>query len=259
MSSSAKSLVVRAARSAGLFFWARRVKLRLYGLLPVSVRDDAEWVRFYSSFISKGALVFDIGANVGIKTKTFLGLGARVVCVEPLSAALTELEGVFGSHPGVTIVPKALSSQEGEAELYPCDGESGLSTMSSRWIDEGRFSGQKMWDQPQTVKTTTLDELCSLFGVPVFCKIDVEGYELEVLNGLTRALPTLSFEFHGELADTALGCINRLMTVGSYRFAVSFDEPALWERGWVSAEDLVQYLEGASKDLEGEIYARLSV
>ena len=42
---------------------------------------------------------------------------------------------------------------------------------------------------------TTLDKLIEQYEVPSFIKIDVEGYELEVLKGLTRLVPALSFEF----------------------------------------------------------------
>jgi len=34
------------------------------------------------------------------------------------------------------------------------------------------------------------------FGKPFYCKIDVEGWELDVLKGLSQPIPLISFEFH---------------------------------------------------------------
>ena len=59
-------------------------------LLPKNVRraigdrrDELEERRLYRQFMAKGDLVFDLGANLGRKTKAFLALGANVVAVEP--------------------------------------------------------------------------------------------------------------------------------------------------------------------------------
>jgi hypothetical protein len=46
------------------------------------------------------------------------------------------------------------------------------------------------------VPVTTLDIAIEQFGVPAFCKIDVEGFEVEVLKGLSHAITNLSLEYH---------------------------------------------------------------
>src|SRR5271154_272335 len=44
--------------------------------------------RFYKQFIKPGDLVFDVGANIGVKTAAFLAAGARVIAVEPVPFCL---------------------------------------------------------------------------------------------------------------------------------------------------------------------------
>jgi hypothetical protein len=66
------------------------------------------------------------------------------------------------------------------------------------------------------VPVTTLDDTISKLGVPQHCKIDVEGYELEVLKGLSQAIPTPSFEYHLRNNGTAraIASLNYLSAFG---------------------------------------------
>lgn len=255
--------VAGLARRLGVFHLLRRAKLAMYSHLPPRLRDDRHAIEFYSMFIRPKDLVFDIGANVGIKTKTFLGLGAAVICLEPLPAALAELQAAFRSNSKVKVVPKAVSDEEGQAELYGCEEESGLSTMSSRWKDEGRFSADHAWTGSFTVPTTTLDLLIAEFGCPRYCKIDVEGYEHVVLKGLSQPIEHISFEYHGELLEEARQCLESLTKLGSYRFNCTVDgEMKLHFETFVGAEDLLSFIHSnlrLDQDdvIEGEIFCSL--
>ena len=46
------------------------------------------------------------------------------------------------------------------------------------------------------VPVVTLDAAIEHYGVPAYCKIDVEGWEFEVLRGLSQAVDLISLEFH---------------------------------------------------------------
>ena len=65
---------------------------------------------------------------------------------------------------------------------------------------------------------TTLDVLIERHGLPRFVKIDVEGFEDEVLAGLTRPLPALSFEFTTIQREVAYAAIERLVRGAPYAF-----------------------------------------
>ena len=79
-----------------------------------------------------------------------------------------------------------------------------LSTLSADWLsavsESGRF-GDTRWDSEEEVEITTLDAAIAEFGEPAFVKIDVEGYESEVLSGLSRRLKAGSIEFAAESLD----------------------------------------------------------
>lgn len=98
-------------------------------------RDDPKWAEntLYQCFIRPGDLVFDVGANMGMRTKLFLQLGARVVAIEPQKACAAFLSSVLPP-ARATVVNKALGSQDGQAELHVSTAHT-LSSLSPEWIE----------------------------------------------------------------------------------------------------------------------------
>jgi FkbM family methyltransferase len=180
--------------------------------------------RFYAGFVRAGDLVFDVGANVGDRTAVFRALGARVVAVEPQGSCLERLRATFSRDPEVRIVAAGLAAARGTMELSICDTAPTISTMSAEWRERGRFSGDFQWTHTETVPVSTLDALIEEHGVPAFCKIDVEGFERGVLEGLSRPIPRLSFEFTREFIDDAVACVRRLESLGGFGFNASLGE-----------------------------------
>ena len=146
---------------------------------------------FYSNILDRGDLCFDIGANNGARTDIFLSIGARVVCVEPQPQCVERLTNKYFTNKRVVIVPKGLSESPSIMPLSICQKAETLSTFSDKW-KTGRFRDFK-WDQTVNITMTTLDNLIDEFGIPKFCKIDVEGFEYPVLMGLTLPIPIVSF------------------------------------------------------------------
>jgi FkbM family methyltransferase len=148
------------------------------------------------------ALIFDVGANIGEKTERFRELGMRVCAFEPDPQAFKTLRSRFRNSSEVTLVNSALSDQIGQAVFHQYRPQSAYNTLSNTWKNELENGGNLSSDPEQrrftaslSVDTLTLDSAIARYGQPFFIKIDVEGHELEVLQGLqNKSWKLLSFE-----------------------------------------------------------------
>ena len=220
------------------------------------LRKDLDQKSIYSHFITPGSLVFDIGANIGEKTRLFLGLGAKVLGVEPQPSCARLMKKRFKSelNHSLKVVEKGVSNSECFLDFHICDTANTISTFSKKW-QTGRFSDY-VWNRKKQVQMTTLDKLIEEYGVPVFCKIDVEGYELKVLKGLSQPIKYISFEFTKEFLEDAVKCMNHISTLGDAEFSYGGH---LKTQRWLTAEKLVRELKRNHDDhLHGDIYARIS-
>lgn len=219
---------------------------------------------FYSAFICQGNLAFDIGANHGDRTATFLALGARVVAVEPQPDCLDDLRRKFGEREDVSIIAAAVDSQSGKALLHLSNNDM-VSSLSEEWIAKvkagGRFDDSE-WERMAEVATVTLDDLIEEHGIPDFIKIDTEGSELRALSGLNVPVKALSFEYTPEDIATAVECVERMDRLGSYLYDISPGETLVMSVGrFVSKDEIITALRSLSErsgEISGDVYAVLN-
>ncbi|MEZ4708171.1 MAG: FkbM family methyltransferase [Caldilineaceae bacterium] len=244
------------SRSQKLGIW--RSLLIYYGV-PGRQR---KLTRFYRQLIRPGDLCFDIGAHVGDRVNIWRKLGARVVAVEPQPLCAHLLRRWYGADAGVTLAPVAVAAQPGEMVLHISPRTPTVTTLSTEWmadVQQVASFADVRWDAQTTVPVTTLDALIDQWGLPAYCKIDVEGFELEVLRGLSQPLQLLSFEYIPAAMPVALNCVARLMALGHYEFNWFPGETHRFQSAdWLTSEQMVQILNDMpSHANSGDIYARL--
>ncbi len=192
---------------------------KLKYLLKSSPKEDKTLIQkrrnFYSQFLnSKDDIYFDVGANYGNRIEPIIDKEIKIVAIEPQLKCIKQLKKKFGDK--IIIVPKGLGSVEEVKTMYIANSHT-ISSFSQDWIDatkkSGRFSQYK-WDKKQEVEMTTMDALIEQYGKPKFIKIDVEGFELQVLKGLSQPVEYLSFEYTvPEKKDSVLECLDRIIKI----------------------------------------------
>lgn len=218
--------------------------------------------KLYMQFVKPGALAFDIGSHVGDRIGSFLRCGARVVALEPQPLCARIIQTLYAADDGVTLVESACGPKAGTLTLHINSANPTVTTASTDFVKAadgaGGWEGQT-WDHAIEVPVTTLDTLISAYGRPDFVKIDVEGFEADVLAGLSNPLPALSFEFTTIQRDVAHACLDRLSQLGPYGFDVALGESQQLQRGtWVDAATMRQTIDALPHSANsGDVYAVL--
>jgi hypothetical protein len=135
-----------------------------------------------------------------------------------------------------------------------------VTTMSSAFLDDVRddpgFSWVR-WSQGTSVEVRTIQSLIEQHGEPGFVKVDVEGYEAEVLGGLTTPVRAMSFEYLPATRAVAYECLDQISELGRYRFnRATGEQHRLVEPRWLDGEGMRRVLADLPPDApSGDVYA----
>ena len=199
---------------------------------------EREILRLLGDLVYEGDLVIDVGANVGIisaRAAGLVGSSGRVIAVEPSPrcvGALTEVTGELGN---VTVITAALGDTEGMVELTGWDNPDHRGLGS---VVPGHRSGlAENWHEgetlhvPQLTLRNLLSEQVDRKDEIALLKIDVEGYEPDVLRGapelfsnrrvraaILEVTTTLPVDWVGDLLEFT---------------SADYDAYAIEETGWI--------------------------
>ena len=210
-----------------------------------------------SKFFCPGDIYFDIGAHIGDKAIPIIESQIRTILVEPQPACVEILKQRFASRGSmIDIVQAALGSRPDISKMSINSSSPTISTLSEEW-KTGRFKNEN-WDSEIDVNVLTLDLLISKYGKPRYMKIDVEGYEFEVLKGLSQKVGIISFEFTSEYIKNANLCMKYLNLLGYSRFNVKLgNDEQFVLKDWVDIEALSIWLSESVNQYDmlwGDIY-----
>lgn len=150
------------------------------------------------------AVSIDAGAHMGLFSRVMARTSLRVNAFEPQRDLFRYLTSI--GIPGVTVENAALGSREGRCELrVPVDAESGVELEAFGTINPANAFGAVEVTNVlvETVRVRRLDDY-SLMGDRLgFIKVDVEGNELDLLEGgrltVLRERPKLMIEISRHL------------------------------------------------------------
>jgi FkbM family methyltransferase len=151
--------------------------------------DFEPWITsMIGCLVRPGEIVCDIGANIGdtaLQIMPYLGSWGHIYCFEPVPILQTCLiENLNANNVScVTLVPKALSDSSERLTMGVHAVQPGWSRITK---DNDAHSGCENIE----VEVTTFDIWLEDSGISqiAVCKVDVEGHELEVFEGMSRSL-----------------------------------------------------------------------
>jgi FkbM family methyltransferase len=197
---------------------------------------EANLVNFFVNVLDEGDTFLDIGAHVGyysMLASSLVGESGRVISFEPTPRTFALLSQNTASKRNVTIHNVAVFDEEKEIEFYDYGPAfAALNSTTCRTSDQipFRLNGTKL-----SVKTVAIDAVCELEGIePTVVKVDAEGAERKVLEGMprtlaaTRPLITLEVGAGEEWRDETLGAFDFLLARGYECFVISASGSLVW-------------------------------
>lgn len=217
-------------------------------------------MKIFESIIKKDDIVFDVGSNLGDKSEIFLSLGAKVIGFEPqLECCEYSIRRFINTNFLVENI--GLDNKVGTEKIYIASYHT-ISSMSEKFIEESKKERfvEYSWNNQRIIKTDTLDNMIYKYGKPAFIKIDVEGYELNVLQGLSQPIDCISIEYNPELCESTIKCIEYICSLNNetiFNYGYRNDEYFKYN-DWISKDEMISYLRSVNdfKFEFGDVYVK---
>jgi FkbM family methyltransferase len=165
----------------------------------------------------------------------------------------------FFPNPKLHIDNRAISYAKGTQEFKLSNVDT-ISTLSTDWVENSRFTGEYTWDNSIMVETLTLSDAIAEYGIPDYIKIDTEGYEYEILTNFHDFLPDtlFAFEWAEEQKEKIAKILKHINGLGYKNFAYTEGDPVLFDEqiSWSDFDNfkLINTMDSSRKALWGMIY-----
>lgn len=187
--------LLAALRKLGQKTGLLRPAVRVYRKL-FNIDYEAAFDRRVQSRIRPGDTVWDVGANVGHYCVIFsrlVGPNGKVVAIEPSPTSLPTLKDAIAGCRNVTVEAVALSDEPGRLSFFLSEGGDS--------VVEGLSRESVGANSRETAVECVRGDTLAAKHPPNVIKIDVEGFELETLEGVQEtlrnpALHTVAIEVH---------------------------------------------------------------
>lgn len=224
---------------------------------PKFYKKQIKEYKFYREILKdlENDLIFDVGANIGSKSIIFSKIAKKVISFEPTDQCIHILKNRH-LNSNIEIIKCALSNENSIKSFFEVEDNSAYSSLSNKHIDKKVSKDLNV--NSKSINTYTLDHFIKVYGAPSFIKIDVEGYEKEVISGLTIPVKFLSFESNlPEFLHESIQVINYLNKIskGNYKYNFSSEGDLLLEK-FVDKEKIIKIIKKV-KYSSIEIYVKL--
>ncbi len=162
------------------FYFPQALPLRLLFqfVAELMFKDSWHYYEIPETTVSKDDIVVDCGAAEGIFGYLTSQRCKHVYAIEPMPLFIKSMMKTFQNDANVTIIPAVLSNETGK--VYCSETDHSL-----------YFSSNKTDHYQQEIPVATIDALFFEKDIPVtYLKLDVEGYELKVLQGAKQSIKT---------------------------------------------------------------------
>ncbi len=193
--------------------WATQEKFYAYrqgkGYGASSIQKEVELCLKFMT--QKPSIFIDIGAEKGTYTKEVLKYfpDIEVYMFEPSTSHKDLYKTSFENMPNVNINHLALSNVNGKQKLYYDTPGSALASLTKRRLDHFNIN----FENSEEIETIRFDDFWKTTNIYKknhntiidYVKIDVEGHEIDVLEGfgnLLNKIGIIQFEFGGSNIDT---------------------------------------------------------
>lgn len=150
--------------------------------------------------LKPGMTVLDIGANIGyyaMMERGLVGETGRIIAVEPARGNIATLKRnvALNGYQNIDFFHMAISDTDGTGDLL-------ISPFSNLHSFHARTDAKRQTGEIEKVETRTVPSMMAEFGNIDLIRMDVEGHEVEVFNGMLDAVekgemsPMVVFETH---------------------------------------------------------------